>query len=401
MQLNINPAFGHKQSFKSGKTEKKSIAQQKTLTVPQETTEQGNKKGLSFKKITNILGVAAWIGMAAYSTKKLDLLNPKSYSKLASKADKASTKTLSMVEKCDTTAKDIINALSTSSKKGARNMAYKIGDGFNGIKSSIGSELFNNLLYAFGTLVVMPLVVLFSPIGKKNSSKDDKISAVVRQPISVAAILGMQFTFDKLISKYVPEAMKQNLTENKNILDDKGKIKLFDKKGKFSRENFDQIKYNKDAAVDGYKKMFDVSTHKGGLKGTLNKSEVAQLFAARTYDSGTSTDIYDKLKDVLNAKYGKNKKIDNIFDMAQIKKSHPFTAGKIEKLVEATKKLGKVIDNNKMAVQKTKIMVNVLFASAIACTFLNVVYGKFIKWMDSRGAQKTAQPQENQVKEAK
>ena len=373
------------QQVTSGYVQKNNLTQNKREQVffkqePMETKEKPkeenkNNFGRIFKNGTNIAGVAAWLFVVGYSLKKLKLLQPKSPERIADKAKKLKKQTLNCLEKASDPEHKIHikNALDGTSQRGLRNAIYKTGEAFQAAIMRMGEELFNNVTYAFGTLVVMPTVILCSPFGKKESSKEDKFFTVLRQPISVAATLGMQFTFDKLIGKYAPEVLKSNHFEDKSILDKNGKIRIFDEKGQVIRENLDKIIYNTDSAKEGFKKL---------AKENLTDEEIVDLFTLRSFES-EGTDTYsNKLKDILNKKYKQfGLHLEDLKDKAAIDKlrtTHAEKAADVEKLLATFKKFTRVLDKNTITITKFKILTNVIFASAIGCTFLNVVYGKFM-----------------------
>ncbi|HNW25414.1 MAG TPA: hypothetical protein PLG15_02730 [Candidatus Gastranaerophilaceae bacterium] len=369
---------------------------------PAQKVEEPKEKGSFIKKATNFLGVAAWLFMVGYSIKKLRLLEPSYHENVAKSAKNYSKRTLSYIEKlADPEAANISKVLEEKGFKGpskfVRKAFYGIGDWFQNWKMNMGSELVNNLTYAFGTLVVMPLVVLFSPFGKKNSSKEDKAFAVLRQPLSVAATLGMQFTFDKLIDKYVPEVLKQNKFEEPAIVGENGKIVWKNQNNEFLADNFNKIIYNKDEAKEAFKEY---------AKNVLSEDEIKELFTDRSFEEGSTSELKTRLKDILNKKYAeaglKLDKIENVevndinrkaSSFSEFKKIEKIAAENIEDLLVKFKKFASVLDNNKMAIQKCKTGVNVVAASIIGCTFLNVIYGKFMKALKK--------PQEQQAKEVK
>lgn len=391
----INSGFIQKNNLIQDRRRKVNFGQ----TPVQETPKEENKNVFAFKTATNILGVAAWLFVVGYSLKNLKLLQRKSPEIIAGKAKTLKKRTLNYIEKAadSDTVKNIDNALENTSQKGLRKAIYKMGEAFQGFKMRMGDELFNNMTYAFGTLVVLPTVVLFSPIGKKESSKEDKFFTVLRQPISVAATLGMQFTFDKLISKHVPEVLRKNSLEDKSILDKDGKIKIVDEKGQVLSENLAKIKYNSDSAKEGFKKS---------VKGLLADNEIDELFNLRSFEDDAPGTYENKFKDILNDKYNPfGLHLKDLRDTDSLNKFKAVQKEKViavEKTLDAFKQYIKVLDNNIRAVTKTKIMVNVLFASVIGCTFLNVVYGKvmilakkhFSKYFGSGKPQKEAKDKE-------
>lgn len=93
---------------------------------------------------------------------------------------------------------------------------YRVFNYFNQLKEN-SAELTNNLVYGFGTLVIMPLVILFSPIGKKDASKEDRTFTVLRQPISFATVFAAQLTFDKIFKTLIPELNKHRLLDGVKV----------------------------------------------------------------------------------------------------------------------------------------------------------------------------------------
>lgn len=327
--------------------------------------KEGSNEKLSFKTISNALGVVAWLFIVGYSIKDLKMLqkeHPESIIRGLKDAKKGAKNYIE--NKVGEKTQTIDAALEGQKNKGLVKFFYNLGDKFQKAKMKLGGELFNNLLYAFGTLVVMPAVVILSP-SKKETSKEDKFFTVLRQPLSVGATLGMQFTFDKLIDKYVPEVLKKN--------DD----------------------YNIDTAKSNFKK----STEK-----LLTGDEINSIFDLKTFEEESADTYKGKIKDILNEKFKLNLgSLDEIDKKAEIfenfKKIKPTEAKKMEEISAGLKAMANVINNNKMAVQKSKTIVNVVAASIIGCTFLNVIYGKTMKGIKNLNKQK--QVEKNEAKEVK
>lgn len=442
MQVRNQIAIGWDKNkpFRSSRKDLKNDVAFGKETVPLQTKEE-KKETHYIKTATNVLGVALWIGVVGYSVRDLKMLRPNHPESVLRKIKNTRKQWESYQEKlADKNNDSIDKLLEKGSFKGIRKFFYKLGEGFQDAKMKLGGELFNNLLYAIGTLVVMPIVVLFSPFGKKNSSKEDKTFAILRQPLSVAATLGMQYTFDKMIDKYVPEIIKQNHLESKSILKD-GKIILKDEKGHFLHKNYEKIKYNSDEAKEGFKlwnnsevvcktantaannvtdtkkqgifnKIWNVFKDKYKLEnvqvpvvaeklvkqGILSDDEIKELFTLASFEEESATVYKEKLKNILNNKYEKQGlhlnylvdfyRDDDIEGIARFKEENPQVANDIKKLLNKFKKFTEVLDNNKMAGQKYKTWVNVLAASAIGCTFLNVIYGKSMKaWKNHKSEQ--------------
>ncbi len=373
------------------KTQKRPNVNFKSQSANLKTLEDNQEKDSKFgiKTLTNMLGVAAWLGIVGYSIKDLKLLQRKSPEVVAASVKSLKKQVLSYSEKAaDQNANQKVQqALENTDSKGLRKKLYNIGNWFQNAKMKTGGELFNNYLYALGTLIVMPAVVMFSPIGKKDSSKEDKLFAVLRQPVSVASTLGMQFTFDKLIDKYVPEVIKQNQLEDKAILDEKGKIKFVDENGNFIMKNYDAVKFNSDEAKEGFKTLVSTDKEKGGLKGILSADELKELFTNKSFESDEASTYENKLVDIINTKFADKKlKLESLDDIAKnsesylnFKKLHEVEALGLEQMLLKFKRFTTVLDLKTIVTQKSKTWVNVVAASIIGCTFLNVVYGKMMK----------------------
>lgn len=370
----LNTEVISKQNFTSNPNEKQlnsSNEQKHLLEKEKENT------GFTFKKLTNILGVAAWIAIVTYSLKDLKLLQRKSPESIERGMKNSSKLLKNYKENLSGGDADIDKVLEGKSLKGLRKALYRIGDAFQSARMKTGDELFNNLLYALGTLVVMPLVVMFSPFGKKDSSKEDKAFAVLRQPLSVAATLGLQFTFDKMIDKYIPKVFEGNELEDSSILDPQRKtINLTDKKGKVIESNYNAIKYNSGVAKDGFKKLAQES-------GILNEEELIAMFENKSFESDKSETYIGKFIGILKKKFGINiEKLDDLSKneaFLKLKGKDAQSAVKLEQLVTHFKKFASVLDFKEMTIQRSKTKINVIAASIIGCTFLNVIYGKSMK----------------------
>lgn len=381
-----NSRFNKNKFSRGPKVNFSSAPKDEKIVIDKEPEDKSSR--FSFKTATNVLGVAAWIGIVGYSILDLKMFRKKNPETTIRRLKNFSKKALLKSEEtADPNAKENISKALNGSK--LKKGIYKTGSWFQNQSIKWGGELFNNFTYAFGTLVVMPLVVLFSPFGKKNSSKDDKFFAVMRQPLSVVATLSLQYTFDRMMEKYLPRVMKSNVMEDSSILHkegkDKGKIKYLDENGKFISENYKKIKYNSDGVKDVFKNLFEVDRDKDGLKGLLNKEEIDSIFTRASYESDSSGTYATKLKNVLKEKFkGLNiEKLDDILNETESFKSFKNTnaneAKAVKDITENFRQVAKVFDSNKLSMQKSKIGLNVIAASVIGCTFLNVIYGKFMK----------------------
>ena len=230
-----------------------------------QTKEDEKKKGFSAKKLTNFLGVALAIGaIGGYAISRHRI---SSQEKEFNKIEKVKKKFTGFVD-------NLKESLVDSSGK---NVFFKWGEKFNKI-SEQNKELFNNLIYGFGTVVVMPFVILFSPLGKKDASTEDKVFTVLRQPLSFATMFSMQLTVDKFFKNLTPKFIKKNVLEDKNILAADGKDILPDK--------IEGIKFNTTAYKDAFKKTLQ------GIVG-VTKEQIDELF--KIDDLNTAKDFMQKI----------------------------------------------------------------------------------------------------------
>lgn len=285
--------------------------------VPQKEGEE-KKKGFSVKKFTNVLGVALWIG--AVSGYLITQVKRPKGQKIMDK--------LSKTEKAITGVADNLKEASKTDKK-KDGLGFRLGLTFNKW-SEQNKELFNNLVYGFGTVVVMPLVILFSPFGKKKSSKEDKVFTVFRQPLSFATMFTMQLTVDKLLKGFVPKFVDKNIFEDKDNIKD-GKI-----------IDYEKLKYNSKVFKEKYsEKLKDCKVDGKDIKELFKFSDFAEA-------EGMLRKILPSGKDFA--------------DMSPKLKKYFKVKGK-EDLLATT----------------IVILTNVFFSAPVGCTMLNVIYGKSMK----------------------
>ncbi len=362
---------------------------------PDEKKEKPDSK-FGIKTATNVIGVAAWLLLVGYSIKNLKMLQKKHPETMLRDLKDVKKIAKSYMENSGAKGQTIEGALEGNKNKGIIKTFFNIGDKFQNAKMKVGSELFTNLLYAFGTLVVLPTVVLLSP-SKKGTTNEDKFFTVLRQPLSVAATLGLQFTFDKLIDKNVPEAMKQNKLEDASILDKDGKIIVKDKKGNVLLDNIKKIKYNVDSAKEGFKET---------VSHILNKDELKDITELKSFEDDAVESYERKFRDVINDKYSKlgvnleelSQKGSKASFLEKLKSVNPLEAKNMDEAFTKFETMTQVVHNNKKTLQNCKTFTNVVFASIIGCTFLNVVYGKTMKALKKAKSDKT---KNNEAKEVK
>ena len=375
-----------------------------TYQVPSFTNEKasdGEKRGkkLSVKKATNILGVAAWLALVAYGAKTTKIFRKNSPEMLeknikeAQAAIKAAKENIAHARE----GLDEKEGLSWLGKK-----FYSLGNWVQNATNKFGKELFNNFIYAFGTLVVMPTVVLLSPTKKEDSKKGDKFFTILRQPFSVAATLIMQYTFDKVLNKKLPDVIKHNMLENKEFLMENGHFVGPDNKisSKIDlKDILDKIKYNTADGEEALKLLTDLEPSEGGLKGIFTANELKEIFdesKLKSYEKKDFAYLQNKLFEKFSEKTGINRDqlpltykkgrltkeravFDVLTDSKLLQDAGVNLPENAKAAAEQIKKFLNIHNRKEIITQRTKVGVNVVFAAPIACTFLNVIYGKGMK----------------------
>lgn len=307
-----------------------------------------DKKGFSLKKITNVLGVIGWVGIVGIATKHLFIDRPP-YQRLLGADKTFTTRINNAKENCE------YALLKAKGEANEGNFLYRVGYKLNGMKEKIGEELFNNILYGIGTVAIMPAVIMWMPFGKKNSSKEDKKYAVLRQPLSFGTMFAIQLTNDKLFKIWNKNIIDQNLAEDKSILDKDGKF-LKNAEGKISDDVLDKIKYNPAPLKEKFKD--ECKKYKFVMTDTEEK---------------TFFNIKDPKLQINELK----KMIGEKIKSTDIKNAE-------ESLVKSFSRYSAVSGKGKLASEVVKITNNVIISQVIGCTALNVIYGKMMKRAESK-----------------
>lgn len=359
-----------------------------------------NSKVTHFIKVwTDKLGITAFVSAIIlcsiysmkrpYGEKMIEKLTKMSK---AAKTQEEVTKINNALEKYDE------KASSTSSSKflkllDPRRIAHRLGIEINKARN-MGEELFNNLVYGFGTVVVMPLVILFSPFGAKESSKEDKVFTILRQPLSFILMFSMQLTVDKFLSKMVfPRFMERKVFEYADLYQDEArtklKTKIIDGKEVMDPEILSRVR-------------FDSEPHKKAFKAEFEKAlqEIRDTHVTSEHIPKELESSLLKLKDE-----GKiNETIHHIlFDENKYGKVATFLTDRnhpqVQKALSQLENYIKV-SNRAMLLKETLVIgTNVLFSVPVGCTALNVAYGKFMKYYGGGLANRALKAE--QKKEAK
>ena len=367
----------------------------------EEKEKKEKKNKFSIKNLTNVLGTVAGLGIiigaAYYMNRRPDYI-------------KRQAKEGALAKKLEALKVDYECALNTlkegdaKEKKGG--FLYRAGSWIQNKVDTIGSELTNNIIYAIGTLAVMPPVIMWSPFGKKNSTKEDKLFAVIRQPVSFATMFSIQLTGDKVISRWQKAAENQNLYENPEIVEN-GKIK--------PGTPLEKIRYNADKFKENFKNVCEdifgehiFESNKSMLNGIENKPVEEQKdliknllkelnLENRANDEllnimdDTKMPIEVRIKKLLGKSFYVSKQgdIDSIYkvksnvvqheDMEAFLKGLNLSQDKFDKLMSNFEKYVNAAGRKKLVGEAIKIASNVLISQVIGCTLLNVAYGKIMK----------------------
>jgi len=335
------------------KNQKRDIYFGQETQLPQENKEQ-KKNPWSVKNVTNWGGVI--LGVMAITVPMILKLKRGTFEKNNAALEKIEAQAKAKIINTE----DKISVLKGEAGNEGLwfNMIHKFGNW-----SKNNKELYNNIVYGVGTVGVMPLVIMFSPFGKKNSTKEDKLYAVLRQPLSFATMFSMQLTMDKLIGGLMPKFKKANILEKEGLFNLDGTIKDLKK--------IDEVKYNDEF-----------------LKGQLIE-EIKQTLGKTEKEASKLAGSLLKLADE-----NKEKPLDKIKELAvdQLK------VDKESSLIKIFGHAAEVTGRGKVLGETAKILGNIFFSQLVGCTLLNVIYGKTMKkW----GPKSPEEKQETAVKGGK
>ena len=198
-------------------------------------------KTSKLKNIADITATGLWcsaILFAGYKTGLFRKHSPEYIFNKAKKIEKQYSKLENIQKIQDETNIDDLLKHQGKIKKTITKIFYNLGQKFQNSKAKMGDELYNNLINSVGKLFIMPLVVLTSVVGKNKSSKEEKASVILREPLSVLATFTLQGAFDKLFDVYMPKILANNIFETEEIK------QQFKKHGKILSNQFENIKYN-------------------------------------------------------------------------------------------------------------------------------------------------------------
>lgn len=308
------------------------------------------------KKTADITATLLWFTIVGFFAYKTGLLNRKSPEGIMNIAKKLEDK----YDKLEKMAKinqelDLESLLQNKNKiqKLYIKTIYRLGEHFQNTKTKLGSELYNNLINSVGKLFMMPLIIFLNPFGKKETSKSDKISITIREPLSVLATFTLQGAFDKMFNIYMPKLLKKNIFESDEIQ------KEFKENGKISHKNFENIKYNPDETKRIFVELTEIPQEQGGLQGILTKENAKKLLTLNEFES----EGYDSYW----------RAFDRELKNGTIPKEN------LELVKQKFKVVADSVGHYELAKIKPKIAMNIVAVVIISRIFLNVIHGKTMK----------------------
>lgn len=137
-----------------------------------------------------------------------------SFGLLASAKTRKNKQTLQKTQAVKKLTHKVEEGINASDSGGKKPFIQRFGCFWDRLQSN-HKELTNNLIYALGVIVVEPFVVLASPFGKDKSTKEEKMTAIARLPITVLSSLSFQYSIDKFFSDLVPTLSKEGFLGEK------------------------------------------------------------------------------------------------------------------------------------------------------------------------------------------
>ncbi len=314
------------------------------------------KRNGNLKKISDVTATTLWLSATGFAIYKTGLFRKKSPENILNKAKRIERK-YSKLESISKIQDDInVDKLLTGKNKFQKfiiKTTYNLGKKFQNTKAKMGDELYNNLINSMGKLFIMPLVICTSIIGKNETSKQEKASIIIREPLSVIATFTLQGAFDKLFDVYMPKILESNIFETDEIR------RQYKSNGKIALSEFENIKYNQKETKRLFVELTEVECKKGGLKNILSRENAQKLITLDAFEPHT----YES--------YIRN--FDKYINKGIIKPEHLDIVKKKFKIVADS------IGNYELAKVKPKIAMNILVVVILSRIFLNVIHGKTVK----------------------
>ena len=313
----------------------------------------------NIKKTADITATTLWLASVAFCIYKTGMFRPNSTEHIigeAQKIKKQYTKLERMSKlKPENNIDKSLENLNPVNKFFTKSM-FKLGESVEKTKAKMGDELYNNLINSIGKVVIMPLIILANPFGKKKTDKNEKASVIIREPLSVFATFTLQGAFDKMFNVYMPKVINNNILET-NKIQQKTKNNQ-----KLSTEDFLDIKYNDKEAKRLFIELANTSSENGGLKGIITQKQAEELLTLKPTDSECYESYIKNFERLINEKN--------------------FTKENFIKLKNKYQHVAKVVGNNQLAKINPKIAMNIVTVVILSRIFLNVIYGKTINLLN-------------------
>lgn len=275
--------------------------------------------------------------------------------------------------------------------------------------SEESKELTNNIVYGFGTLAIMPLVILFSPIGKKDASKEDRFFTVLRQPISFATVFAAQLTFEKLFKTLATNLNDFALLDGVTLKNGKkpyfsNKAMLKDLQDTFQNgKNITEFSFNEEALANYPEAQEILSEHiEGGDK--VHEDKRGKKFDIKIEPKGNKfklEEFSERIVEIINSMGEKPVVNKEVIDTETGKvKIDPKTGKKMTETVKYFEKLQGLVAHYEKdyptlfeklenmsygavrsnALKETSaVIANSVISQALGIMMLNFVYGKMMK----------------------
>lgn len=286
------------------------------------------------------------------------MFRPKSKEHIINDATKIQDKfeKLERLSSIDSKSNATIQNNTKSVHKFCANLMYKFGAKVEKTKAKMGDELYNNLINSVGKVFIMPLIICANPFDKNKTDKNEKISVIIREPLSVFATFTLQSAFDKIFNVYMPKVISNNILEN-----DKIQTKTKNKQ-RLTTKDFDEIKYNDKEIKRLFVELTEINPEQGGLKGVISEKQAKDLLTLKP----TESECYES--------YVKN--FERLVTPTSYSKEN-------YKLLKARfNKVANVVGCCQLAKINPKIAMNILTVVILSRIFLNVIYGKSVKFLN-------------------
>lgn len=315
--------------------------------------------GSRLKNSADIIATSLWFASVGFCIYKTGMFRPKSKEHIIDKAKKIHDKfekleRLSSIESKSSATPQIHNT--NSIHKFCATAMFRFGEKVEKTKAKMGDELYNNLINSVGKVFIMPLIICANPFDKNKTDKNEKISVIIREPLSVFATFTLQGAFDKIFNVYMPKVISNNILEN-----DKIQTKTKNKQ-RLSAQDFDDIKYNDKEIKRLFIELTEILPEGGGLKGVISEKQAKDLLTLKPTESECYESYIKNFERLINP-------------TAYSKENYKLLKGRFDKVAN-------VVGNCQLAKINPKIAMNIVTVVILSRIFLNVIYGKSVKLLN-------------------